>query len=426
MEEFDEIKIYSDEVRDILADPPKAIYRWGNTIILGFVFLLILMSWFIRYPDIISSQVIITTNVPPQKLIAKTSGKIEAILIKDRESVKKNTPLAIIENASNYKDVFLLKTIIDTIDIHKSRFPFHLLQSAQLGDIENSYALFQKEYSADELNRELKPFKVEGNAQSLEFIQILDRLNLLESQKSINQKELILEKSDLDRYQKLFDKGIVASQELEKHKLTYLQSEKGYKNLLSTISSLKSSLNELNRSKKVTQINESKENINLQRNYIQAFFQLKKAIKDWELNYVLRSSIEGKVTFFQVWTENQTVNVGDNVFSIIPNNESGYVGKVKAPALNSGKIKIGQDVNIRLSNFPDNEFGIIKGKIKNISLTPDKDGNLIIDVTLPDGIKTSYKKQIIFQQEMSGRADIETEDLRLLERLLYQFRDLFQ
>ncbi|HCQ12733.1 HlyD family efflux transporter periplasmic adaptor subunit [Flavobacterium sp.] len=426
MEEFDEIKIYSDEVRDILSDPPKAIYRWGNTILLGFVVLLFLMSWFISYPDIVSTQIIITTNLPPEKLIAKTSGKIETILVKDRTLVKKNTPLAVIENTSNYKDVFLLKSIIDTINLERNDFPFHLFKSAQFGDVENAYGFFQKEYSTDQLNRELQPYKVEGTAHILESIQLKERLNLLESQKSITQNELALEKLDLDRYQTLYNKGIVASQELEKHKLTFLQSEKGYKNLLSTISSLKSSINELNRNSKTTQINESKESVNLERNVMQAFFQLKKAVKDWELNYVFRSSIDGKVTFLQVWNENQFVNLGDNIFSIVPTIESGYIGKVKASAQNSGKIKIGQNVNIRLANFPDREFGIINGKVKNISLIPDKEGNLLIDIALPKGIETSYKKKISFQQEMIGSADIVTEDLRLLERLLYQFRDLFK
>lgn len=426
MEEFDEIKIYSDEVRDILSDPPKAIFRWGNTILLGFVVLLVLMSWLISYPDIVSTQIIITTNLPPEKLIAKTTGKIEAILVKDRTTVKNNTPLAVIENTSNYKDVFLLKSIIDTINLQRSDFPFHLLKSAQFGDVENAYSFFQKEYSTDQLNRELQPYKVEGTAHSLEFIQLKERLNLLESQKSITQNELALEKLDLDRYQTLFNKGIVASQELEKHKLSYLQSEKGYKNLLSSISSLKSSINELNRNSKTTQINESKENVNLERNVMQAFFQLKKAVKDWELNYVFRSSIDGKVTFLQVWNENQFVNLGDNIFSIVPTIENGYIGKVKASAQNSGKIKIGQNVNIRLANFPDREFGMINGKVKNISLIPDKEGNLLIDISLPKGIETSYKKKISFQQEMIGSADIVTEDLRLLERLLYQFRDLIK
>ena len=144
------------------------------------------------------------------------------------------------------------------------------------------------------------------------------------------------------------------------------------------------------------------------------------------MNYVLRSSIDGKVSYLQLWAVNQTVNAGDTIFAIIPSTENNYIGKVKATAQNSGKIKIGQKVLIRLANYPDNEFGIIEGQLKAISLTPDKDGNLLIDVSLPNGLQTSYKKQIIFQQEMSGTASIVTEDLRLLERLLYQFRDVFK
>lgn len=427
MEELnDGLKIYSEEVRDVLSDPPKTILRWGNTILLGFVFILFLLSWFIKYPDIITTQIVITTNIPPEKLVAKVPGKIEAILVNDKTTISKNTPLAVIENSANYKDVFLLKSIVDTINIDKNKFPFDKLKSAQLGEIESFFAVFQKESIADDLNEKLKPYQVEGSAQSYEAIQLKERLNLLESQKSNNQSELILQKSDLDRYESLFKKGIIAEEELEKHKLTYLQVERSYKGLLSTISQLKSSLNELHKNSKTTQINESKENVNLQRNVIQAFYQLKKAIKDWDLNYVLRSSIDGKLSFLQLWSANQTVNAGDNVFAIIPIDGSGYIGKVKAPAQNSGKIKVGQKVNIRLANYPDREFGIIQGIISAISLTPDKDGNLLINVSLPKSLETSYKKQIVFRQEMSGTADIVTEDLRLIERLLYQFRDIFK
>ncbi|WP_396211057.1 HlyD family secretion protein [Flavobacterium sp.] len=422
----DGLKIYSEEVRDVLSDPPKALLRWGNTIVFAFVILLISISWLIKYPDLISTQITITTSIPPEKLVAKTSGKIQAILVNDRTNVIKKTPLAVIENSANYEDVFLLKSIVDTIDINKSKFPFEKLASAQLGEIESSYAIFQKESSADDLNSKLQPYKVDGVAQSYEAIQLKERLSLLESQKSLNQSELELQKKDLERYEGLYKKGIIATQEIEKQRLVYLQSQKNYKNVLNTISTLKSSLNELNRTSKTTQINESKENINLERNVVQAFYQLKKVIKDWELNYVLRSSINGKVTFLQIWTENQNIEVGSTVFAIIPSDKSNFIGKVKAPALNSGKIKIGQDVTIRLANYPDTEFGILKGKVTAISLTPDKDNNLLIDISLPNELETSYKKQITFQQEMTGNADIITEDLRLIERLLYQFRGVFK
>lgn len=422
----DGLKVYSEEVRDILSAPPKSIFRWGNTILLGFISILFLLSWLLKYPDIVPTQIVITTNVPPQKLVAKISGRIDAILVKDKSEISKNTPLAVIENSANYNDVFLLKNIVDTINIEKSNFPFDKLATAQLGDIENSFAIFQKEYIADELNTKLRPFKVQGSAQSYEAVQLKERLALLESQKGINLSELELQKNDLERHEKLFKKGIISAQEIEKQRLLFLQSQKNYKSVLSSISQLKSSLNELNKNSKVTQIEENKENVNLERNVIQAFYSLKKAIKDWELNYVLRSSIDGKVSYLQLWAENQTVNAGDNVFAVIPNNENGYIGKVKAPAQNSGKIKVGQKVNIRLTNYPDREFGMVIGTIKAISLTPDKDGNLLIDVSLPKGLETSYKKKIEFQQEMSGSAEIITQDLRLIERLLYQFRDVFK
>lgn len=418
-------ELRSEEVQELLTRVPHWLIRWGSVVVLTILVMLLLISWIVKYPDIVNSDIVITTNVPPQKLIAKISGKIEVILINDKTIISKNTPLAVIENTANYKDVFLLKSIVDTINIQQTNFPFHKLQSIQLGDIESSFAVFQKEYSANELNKKLQPYKVDSNANSIESIQLQERLKLLESQKSINQKELELNKLDLERYQTLFNKGIIASQELEKHKLNYLATEKGYKNLLSSISSLKSSLNQLNRTSQTTTINENKENINLERNVIQAFYQLKKTIKDWELNYVFRSAIDGKVSFLQIWTVNQTINAGDNVFAVIPNNENGYIGKVKAKAQNSGKISVGQNVNIRLANYPDREFGIIKGKIKAISLTPDKEGNLLIDVVLPNGLQTSYKKQIAFRQEMSGTADIITKDARLIERFLYQFRDVF-
>lgn len=45
---------------------------------------------------------------------------------------------------------------------------------------------------------------------------------------------------------------------------------------------------------------------------------------------------------------NQTVNQGDLVFTIIPSENASYIAKLKTPAKNSGKIKVGQRVNIKL------------------------------------------------------------------------------
>lgn len=426
METDDDLKIYSEEVRDVLSDPPKAIYRWGNTIVLVFIIIVLLISWCIKYPDIIRTQIIITTQIPPEKIVARTSGKIEKILVADRVEVVQNTPLAIIENAADYVAVFQLKRILDTLKPVKEDFifPFEQLPVLQLGDIENAYAIFEKEYIGYRLHKDLQPYQIEGAAQNYEVIQLRDQLSLLQQQKEISQSEQVLKQKDLDRYKKLYDKGIISAQEWEVKSIDFLQSEKNIRSMNAQISQMRSSINDLNRNSKTTKINETKDNISLLRNTLQAYNQLKKAISDWELVYVLRSSIAGEVSYLQIWTENQTIVTGDPVFTIIPKDATHYIGKVKAVAQNSGKLKLGQEVNIKLANFPDREFGIVKGRVQSISLTPDQEGNLLIDVSLPNKLETSYNKQLLFRQEMTGTADIVTEDLRLIERLLYQFKDV--
>ncbi|KRD11117.1 hemolysin D [Flavobacterium sp. Root901] len=421
-------ELRSEEVQDILTKVPHWMIRWGTVLIFVIILMLFFVSWFIKYPDVVNTEIVITTNIPPEKIVAKSSGRIEAILVKNKSIVNKNSTLGIIENTANYNDVFLLKSIVESYNINdpKEEFPFSKLKNTQLGEIESAFAVFQKDYQAQELNHDLRPFAIENRAQISEKIQIKERLDILQQQKVINESELQLQKNEVARFEVLFNKGIISAQEMEVKKLNFLQAQKSYRSLLSSISQLKSSLIDNTKSSQSSQVNSTKEEVNLGRNMAQSFYQLKKVIKDWELAYALKSSISGKVTFLQVWTENQTINSGDNVFSIIPDAKNGFIGKVKAPALNSGKIKAGQRVNIRLANFPDREFGVLKGRIENISLVPDKDGNLLIDVALPNGLQTSYNKQIIFQQEMKGSAEIVTEDLRLIERILYQFKSIFE
>lgn len=427
-EDYNALELRSEEVQDILTKVPHWMIRWGTVLIFAIILMLFFISWFVKYPDVVNTEIVITTNIPPEKIVSKSSGRIEAILVKNKAIVSKNTTLAIIENTANYKDVFLLKSIVDNYNINdpNKAFPFALLKNVQLGEIESAFGVFQKDYEAEKLNENLKPFEVENRAQISEKVQIKERLEILQQQKIINESELQLQKNEIARFETLYNKGIISAQEMEAKKLSYLQAQKSYKGLLSSISQLKSALIDNTKLSQTSQISGTKEEVNLGRNMAQSFYQLKKVIKDWELAYTLKSSISGVVTFLQVWNESQTINVGDNVFSIIPDAKNGFIGKVKAPALNSGKIKVGQRVNIRLANYPDREFGVLKGEIRNISLVPDKDGNLLLDVAIPNGLRTSYNKQIVFQQEMKGRAEIVTEDLRLIERILYQFKSVFE
>ena len=427
-EKLKDIDLRSEEVQEILTKVPHWMIRWGNVLFLGLIIMVLFMSWFVKYPDIIPSEVLITTQIPPQKEFAKVTGKINAILVEDSQEVKNNQLLAILENTANYKDIYKLKTVIDTIQVNSKSFSFPIdsLPILFLGDIESQYALFENSYIQYQLNKELQPFSNEAIANKYSISELNRRLRSLQSQKEINKTELEFINKDLQRNKILFDKGVISAQDYENKQLQYAQAERNYKNFESSISQIREGISNANKTFKVTEINRVKEEMVLLKNVIQFFNQLKKAIRDWELQYALISKINGTISFLNYWSVNQTVNQGDLVFTIIPNKNSSFIAKLKTPAQNLGKVKIGQQVHIKLQNYPDYEFGVLKGKVIHISEISNKDGFYTIDVSLPSKLITSYNKKIEFKQEMRGTAEIITEDLRLIQRFFYQFNKIIK
>jgi len=424
---INELDIHSEQIREILGKQPNIFLRWGITIIFIVITLMFLATWFIKYPDIITSDAIITTEIPPQKEYARITGKIDTIFVSDGQEIKKNSSLAIIENTANYRDVFFLKSIIDTIKVQKEdfSFPIEKMPILFLGDIGTSYSLFENNYLEFLLNKELDPFSNEANANKITISELNRRLRNLQSQKSLNKRELEFKQKDLKRSKSLFDKGVISEKEYETKQLEYLQSERNYKNMIADISQLREATSNSQRTSKGTEISRIREEMTLLKNVIQSFNQLKKGIKDWEMQYVLSSKINGKVSFLNYWSQNQTVNQTDLVFTIIPSENSSFIAKLKTPARNLGKVMLGQKVNIKLQNYPDYEFGVLKGVVNNISEISNNDGFYTIDVSLPKNLITSYNKEITFKQEMTGIAEIITEDLRLIERFFYQLKQIF-
>lgn len=422
---IDDIEFRSEDVQEILTKVPHWMIRWGNVLFLSLVLLLLFISWFVKYPDIISGNGSLTTINPPQKEYARISGKITNLLVKDNDVVSNNTSLAILENTANYKDVFFLKKIIDTITVNNKDFIFPLdsIPILFLGNIDTNYALFENDYIQYRLNKELKPFKFQADASSKTKIELNSRLKTLLSQKSIYASEMSFKEKDLERYRKLYEKGVVSAQEYENKQLDFLQNQRNFKNIKASISLIREQINSNRNISIGDQINNTREEIRLLKNVIQSFNQLKNSIRDWEMLFTFQSKIEGKVSFFNYWSENQTVNNGDLVFTIVPDDHKGYVVKTKIPALNSGKVIVNQKVNIKLQNYPEAEFGVLHGSVKSISSIPDNEGFYSVDVILPERLITSYQKEIKFKQEMICTAEIITEDLRLIERFFYQFRE---
>ncbi len=418
----------SEAVQDILTAVPNWMIRWGNTLMMVLLVLFLILSCVIKYPDSIEATALVTTEIPPQQEYAKVSGKLKHILVSNAEMVKESQDLAVIENTANYQDIVHLKSIIDTLTFTKEYFyfPINEIPLLFLGEVDDNYAAFENNYIAYDLNRRLQPFDGKKLSQQLSQKEIRSRLSNLIAQRSIKEKEIGFQASNFKRHKELYEKGVISLQEFEQKEMAYLQADRNFKALSISISQLRENLSTTASTFEVEKTNQSGEDMRLLRATIQSFNQLKKAIYDWEATYVLRSEINGTVSFLDFWSINQQVRPDDLIFTIIPQKNTRHIAKLKIPTFNSGKLAIGQKVYLMLDKYPEKEYGKLKSEINKISAVADEEGNYLVDVILDRELVSTYDKKIPFQSEMSGRATVITEDLRLLERFFYQIRGIFQ
>lgn len=422
---LDNIELRSESVQDILTQPPHWMIRWGNTIIFLILVLILIMSYVIRYPEFIPAPIVVTSQNPPEKLEARTNAKIEKIFIKEHQQVRKDQVLMVLQSTANYGDVLKLKKIVDSLAPDQLlSFPLKEVSHFKLGELQSDYNSFAKAFQDETLFTRLQPYAPENLAANQSLSEYRLRIATTKQQKKLEQAKYELTRKSYQRSQELFNQGVISSMELENEKIKFLQSQQNLENINISLSQMEEGISNINKTKSGTAINTEKDKITYSSQTLQLFEQLRKSLKQWEQNYLIISNTNGIASFQQFFGENQFIKAGEIILSILPENKEQLVGRMAVPATNSGKIVSGEKVLIKLDNYRYQEYGIVEGKVQNISLSPDKDGNYYVDVLLPKGLKTSYNKTLIFDKELKGSAEIVTEDLRLIERFFYQMRKL--
>lgn len=94
-----------EQIQYLLGNPPSWMMRYGIMVMAGFFTLLLTLSYFIRYPDVIEAKVILVTANPPIRILAKSSGRVSELLVMDQQQIKTGEVLAVIENTAVWRDV---------------------------------------------------------------------------------------------------------------------------------------------------------------------------------------------------------------------------------------------------------------------------------------------------------------------------------
>jgi len=424
-DKLDEITFRSEAVQDVLAEPPHWMFRWGSVIILVTLLMILLMSYFIKYPEFVPASIIVTSQNPPEKLEIRTDSRIEKILITDHQKVKKGQLLMVLQSTANYKDILQLKQIIDSISPHQLvSFPVDKISGFKLGELQGDYNNFAKAFQDEKLFTRLKPYAPENTATIQNISVNKSRIVTLKRQKAFELAKYELVRKNYQRAQQLLSQKAISTAEFENEKIKFLQAQQNLENIDISLAQTEEMIYNLNKTKSGTTINAEKDKINFASQTLQLLEQLRRSLRAWEQSYLVISSTDGIASFQQFWGENQFVKRGDPILSILPDHTQALIGRMFVAATNSGKIARGEKVLIKLDNYRYQEYGIVEGKVQNISFTPDDKGNYYVDVSLPKGLKTSYHKILPFDKELKGNAEIVTQDLRLIERFFYQIRKI--
>ncbi|WP_288241129.1 HlyD family efflux transporter periplasmic adaptor subunit [uncultured Bacteroides sp.] len=426
-QEEKDIELRCEEVQEILTRPPHALVRWGITVFFSVLALFFIGGCFFKYPDVVSAQITVTTEHPPVWIVARGSGKIKEVYGKDRERIEAGKIIAVLENPAETEDVLLLEEALQDFCltdscVHGILFPEHLA----LGSIQAVYATFTKSLTdyRNFLSLDLYEQKIEATCKELqEYRNYIKHLN---RQAELDKEQVRIAETVHSREKKLFGEGLTAQSDYEEAKQVFLNRQQGQEQMMTSLSSAKIQEAQLQQNILETRMEQSREANSLGTALKAAYNELQVSIEDWKMTYLFISPAGGILSYNNVWQKNQNVNSGDKVFSIVASQTGDIIGKIKLPVNGSGKVKPGQRVNISVTGYPYMEFGFLTGTVVSVSLLTDSDNMYTVTVSLPQDLCTSYGKVLNFNGELTGIAEVMTDERSVTGRLLEPLRYLWE
>jgi multidrug resistance efflux pump len=418
------VELHRKELEDMLGRVPGWITRNGMILFVFLFALLLYGSWLFKYPDKRKARIVVTSVNPPAELRARTSGKITGLFVEDNEQVSAGEVLAMIENPATYEDVVKLKkslAFLDSIPLDEASEELTELSNVNLGTIQVNYSLFLKAY------RDFMEFRRISYHQR----KIATLRNELEQQRaytrSLSERSIIQEEAygvvsrQYNRDASLYEEDVISEADLEESRKSMLVERDKYQEIISQMAENNISMAQTQNQIVDLELKQQEEESGMINILQESYNNLKASITSWEQTYLLMAPVNGSVTFTRFWSENQNVQLGEKVLTVIPAESGSVIGKISLPLAGAGKVDVGDQVNIQFDNYPYLDYGMVKGYVSNISEVSDDDF-YTVEVELPDGLTSFYNYPIPFSQNMQGNAEILTDKKRLLIRVLNPIR----
>lgn len=412
----------SEEVQAIIDRMPTNGATWVafiTGILIGVVFLL---GFIIKYPDTVDGQISITARYAPVRLVANSTGKMH-LLITDKSQVAEGDVIGYIESGVNYKDVLKIDSLLSVYNVCFLS-QLSVPSSLTLGEIASSFSAFMIAHLQYLRFVESDIYRIRsvGLQRQIEIDEKI--IQNMEKEDILKKKILYISQVRTKKDSTLAVKKAISEEEYMRQCSEFLSQKDSYEAFRNEMFARQAQIYKNKQELEQLRLEEQENKDKLYADLLARKNELTNVIRVWKEKYVQYAPVSGELEFLGFWRENGFVQNGQELFSIIPSKNK-MIGEVLIPSYGVGKIKIGQTANVKIENYPYDEYGLIKGEVQSISRLSHKmqtaDGKSAnayrVIITFPDGARTNFGKELLLDFESTGNVEIITKPKRLIERL---------
>jgi hypothetical protein len=419
-----DLSVHSSEfVEDIILKKPGFLIQWGLYIVLFILIAVVLASWFIKYPEVITGRATIIARNTPKEIMSRQEGRLQNLFFNNGDTIKQNDIIGFIESTANPKLVleldkklsYLLKSIKNNKPVSFTNFILGGLDS--LGELQIDCQQFLTAFQqySDYTNNGYfikKKAVLEGDLAYLKR-----NRTFIEDQKRLLEEDFRLSQESYSINQKLLKDRVISKQDDRNEQSRLLNKQL-------TIPQINASLlsNDTQQREKQKEIDELIHAISQQKILFQSnVLTFLSKVENWIKNYILLSPIDGQLNFVFPLQKNSFLPANKLLGFVNPLVSPEYYAILNLPQYNFAKIKTMQRVQLRFDAYPYTEYGFVNGQLNFISEFAT-DSGFSADIILPLGLITDQNKAIQYRNGLTAEARVITKDMRLLNKFYYNLK----
>lgn len=409
----------SEAAQEIISRQPGFLEKWALMLFLAILILLVVGTWFIRYPDIIEASGTLTAENAPKEIVPLAGGRLIKLFVKNGEKVKKDEMIGWIESTANTSEILDLSDRLDSC--------WSLLQSGNTQDLSGLFAngyknlgeiqtLYQSFTTAWQQYNDyvVNGFYNRKKQMLTKDMATLQAMNInIKQQKGLAIQDNDSSKKSLEMNKILLDEKVISPEEYRVATSAFINKARSIPEYNSGILS-----NENQQRDKLKELEQLDHDVSQQKIiFEQALQTLKSSVDDWKHKYILQSPLAGAVFFLLPLQQNKFIQQGKLLAYVNPDSSKFFM-EINLPQNNSGKVDTGMQVQIRFSAYPYQEVGFVKGRLNFISKIAT-DSGFYATARLDNGLTTNLNNHIQYKNGLKAEAIVITKNMRLLQRMYY-------